>query len=137
MRKLQAIRFLQHQIIHGATLCCSHARGSLPPKNVPCSCISSYLLAADSVTSLPLSAAAAWGVVVLFSPTPLCILGQSAAFFKNAFVFLRFFFTQLKFVGLVNFTSSKFNTELFIFIMRKKLQIFFFQYFIHPVCINT
>jgi len=36
MRKLQAIRFLQHQIIHEATLCSNHAEGSPRPPPQEC-----------------------------------------------------------------------------------------------------
>lgn len=140
MRKLQAIRFLQHQIIHGATLCsslCTRRPAPSPPRM----CLA-LALAAISSTHIQLPASLCHqqqlGVCfVLFFPSPLCILGQSAAFFKNAF--WQVFLYSAKMCRSTYFISSTFSIEQFIFITQKKLQVFFFPflYFIHPVCINS
>lgn len=103
MRKLGAIGFLRHQKAREALLCSHHAEGprALPPKNVPGSCISNYLLSPDSVTRLPLINSSSF----FFLPPPLCILDQSAAFFKNALVGI-FFNAQLKCECFVIFQAA-------------------------------
>lgn len=105
MRKLGAMGFLQHQKTREALLCSHHAEGprALPPKNAPGSCISNYLLSPDSVTRLPLINS---GSFFSFLPPPLCILDQSAAFFKNAFVGI-FFYAQLKCERFVTFQAAR------------------------------